>query len=90
MGSSLVAVTYNSDFVPASSKEFLNMQVTIECGFTLKCICDMMRTYSQYFLPFHPTNKLKNKKKKKKEKTPGDIIILHVCTKNYDQMMPGS
>ena len=26
----------------------------------------------------------------KKEKTPEDIIILHMCTKNYDQMMYGS
>ena len=24
------------------------------------------------------------------KKTPGDIIILHMCTKNYDQMMYGS
>ena len=23
------------------------------------------------------------------KKTPGDIIILHKCTKNYDQMMYG-
>ena len=28
--------------------------------------------------------------KKKKKKTPGDIIILHISTKNYDQMMYGS
>ena len=32
--------------MPALSKEFLDIQVTIECGFTLKCICDMTRTYS--------------------------------------------
>ena len=24
------------------------------------------------------------------KKTFGDIIILHICTKNYDQMMYGS
>ena len=24
------------------------------------------------------------------KKTPGDITILHTCTKNYDQMMYGS
>ena len=28
-------------------KEFLDIQATIECWFTLKCICDMTRTYSQ-------------------------------------------
>ena len=32
-------------------------------------------------------SKFKNKNEKKK---PGDIIILHMCTKNYDQMMYGS
>ena len=34
-GSSPVAVTSPSDFVPASSKEFLDIQATTECGFTL-------------------------------------------------------
>ena len=28
--------------------EFLDIQATIECGFTLKRICDMTRTYSHY------------------------------------------
>ena len=34
-----------SDFVPASSKEFLDIQATIECVFTLKRVRDMTRTY---------------------------------------------
>ena len=34
-----------SDFAPASSKEFLDIQATIECGFTLKRIHDLTRTY---------------------------------------------
>ena len=29
------------DFAPLSSKEFLDIQATIECGFTLKRIRDM-------------------------------------------------
>ena len=33
--------------MPASSKEFLDIQATIECGFTLKCIRDVTRTYHQ-------------------------------------------
>ena len=33
--------------MPASSKEFLDIQATIECGFTLKYVHDMIRTYSQ-------------------------------------------
>ena len=32
---------------PASSKEFLDIQATTECGFTLKCIHGLIRTYSQ-------------------------------------------
>ena len=42
-----VAVTSPSDFAPASSKEFLDIQATIQCGFTLKRVSDMTRTYSQ-------------------------------------------
>ena len=32
----------------------------------------------------------KKLKFKKMKKTPKDIIILHMCTKNHDQMMYGS
>ena len=39
--------------VPPSSKEFLDIQATIECGFTLKRVRDMIRTYSQ----MHRTDK---------------------------------
>ena len=39
-----------SDFAPASSNELLDIQGTIECGFTLKCISDMIRTYSHILL----------------------------------------
>ena len=46
LGSSPVAVISPSDFAPASSKEFLDIQATIECGFTLKRVRDMTRTYS--------------------------------------------
>ena len=53
MGSRTVAVTQTSDFAPASSKDFLDIQATIECGFTLKRLRDMIRTYSQ----MHRTNK---------------------------------
>ena len=33
--------------VPASSKEFLDIQATVECGFTLKLVRDMIKTYNQ-------------------------------------------
>ena len=41
---------------PASSKEFLDIQATIECGFTLKRVRDMTKTYSQ----IHRTDKYQN------------------------------
>ena len=31
------------------SKEFLDIQATIECGFTLNCIHDIIRTYNQRY-----------------------------------------
>ena len=39
--------------------------------------------------PFTPltTRKIKNDKKWKKKKNPGDIIILHKCTKNHDHIL---
>ena len=36
------------------------------------------------FLHFYPRNSPKNENFKKMKKTPGDIIILHNCTKNND------
>ena len=43
-----------------------------------------------YFLPFYPPDIQKNQNFEKIKKTPGDIIILYMCTKNYDQIMYGS
>ena len=40
-----------------------------------------------YFLPFYPHNIAKNQNFEKMKTTPGDTIILHMYTKNYDQMM---
>ena len=39
--------TTTSDFTPASGKEFLEIQANIECRLTLKCVRDMIRTYSE-------------------------------------------
>ena len=47
VGSSPVAVTSASDIAPVSKKEFFDIKVNIECGFTLKPVRDMIRTYSQ-------------------------------------------
>ena len=44
VGLSPVAVTKPSDFPTILSKEFVDIQATIECGFTFKCVRDMTRT----------------------------------------------
>ena len=49
MGFNPVAVTDSSNLVPiapVSSEELLDNQANIECRFTLKCMCDMIITYS--------------------------------------------
>ena len=38
------------------------------------------------FLALLPANNPKNQNVEKMKKTTGDIIILHMCTKNYDQV----
>ena len=40
-----------------------------------------------HFLPIYPPNSPKNENLKKMKKIPGDIIILHKCTKNQDHML---
>ena len=42
------------------------------------------------FLPFYPCNNPKNQNFEKLKKTPGDIIILHMCAINDNHMMYGS
>ena len=41
VGSSPVAITETSGIAPVSSKEFVDIQATIECGFALKRVRDM-------------------------------------------------
>ena len=43
-----------------------------------------------HFLPFYPPNKPINLNFKKMKITPGDIIILHMCTINDYHMLHGS
>ena len=41
-----------------------------------------------FFLPFYsPQQTRKSKFWKNKKKTPGDVIILHLCPKNHDHIM---
>ena len=47
VGSNPVAVTYTLEITPVSSNEFLDIQATIECRFTLKRVRHMIISYSQ-------------------------------------------
>ena len=40
-----------------------------------------------HILHFYPLNNPENQNFQKMKKMPGDIIILHKCTKSYDQVM---
>ena len=51
--------------------------------------CNCYFSFWTIFCPSTPLNSPKNKNltKKKKKKKPGDVIILHKCTKNYNHMV---
>ena len=51
--------------------------------------CNCCFWFQAIFCPFTPLTAEK-KQIKSEKKTPGDIILLHMSTKNYDQMMYGS
>ena len=53
-------------------------------------VTDVIIFHFGLFFPVLPPNSPKNQTFKKMKKTPGDIIILNMCTKNYDQMTYGS
>ena len=51
--------------------------------------CNFYFSFWATFCPF-PKEQPKESNFLKKEKIPGDIIILQICTKNYDHMVYGS
>ena len=52
--------------------------------------CNFYISFWVIFLPFCIVNSLKDQNVlKNNRRTPGDIIILHMYTKNYDKMMYG-
>ena len=53
-------------------------------------VTDKIFFHLDHFLPFYLPNDPKNQNVLKKKKAPGDIIILHKCTKNENHMMYGS
>ena len=52
--------------------------------------CNCYFSFWAILCPFTPPNSLKNKNLTKMKKLPGDIIILHKCTEDCDQIMYGS
>ena len=49
-----------------------------------------MECNTNFFATFNPANNPENQSFHKMKKTPWDIIILHMFTKNYDHTMYGS
>ena len=57
----------------------------------IRCVTDVILIFCfGYFLPFYCPNNPKTQNFTKMEKTSGDIIILHMHTKNNDHMISGS
>ena len=52
----------------------------------IKCKGQFFFVILGHFLPFDPPNNPKNQNFEKIKKTPGNIIILHLCTTNDDHM----
>ena len=52
--------------------------------------CNCYLSLWAIFCPFTPLTATKIKILQKWKKKHGDIIMLHMCTKNYDQMIYGS
>ena len=51
LGSNPVAANSTSNILSVSGKVFLDIHVTTECRFTLKCVCNMIKTHK---FPCHP------------------------------------
>ena len=52
------------------------------------CVTDAIVTFHfGLFFALLPPNNPKSENFKTMKKTPGDIIILHSCTKNHDHML---
>ena len=59
----------------------------IHSSWDINCNRQIFFVILGHFLPFYPTNSPKNENIKKMKKVPGDIIILHKCTKNHNYML---
>ena len=65
----------------------INYSQMIYGSWDINCNRRILFVIFGYFLPFYPSNIPKNENIKKMKETPGDIIILHNCTKNHDHRL---
>ena len=69
----------------------INHDHMLYCSWDMPCnTCNHYFLFWAIFCPFTSLTAQKIKIKKKMKKRSGDIIILYMHTKNYDQMMYGS
>ena len=54
------------------------------------CVTDVLISHFGLFLPFYLPNSQKSQSFEKMKKMPREIIILYMCTKNYNHMMYSS
>ena len=66
------------------------LKIMIICYNVPETWCKIYIFHFGLFSPFYPITAQKTKLKKKKKKQTGGIIILHMCTKNYDHIMYAS
>ena len=59
----------------------------LHCSWDMVCGGCNYFSFSAIFCPFTPNSLKKWKLLKKKKRQSGDVINVHKCTKNYDQMM---
>ena len=76
-----------SSFYICASKIMIRWGMVPEIWYVMDVI---VISHFGLFFALLPPNSQKNQNFEKVKKAPGDIIILHICTKNYDQMMYGS
>ena len=56
----------------------------------ISSVTENFLSFWNHVLPFYPPNNPKNQKFEKMKKPPGDIITLHMCTINDNDIMYGS
>ena len=75
----------NSEKMKKNPEDIIILQMcTINDSHMTWSATDRIFVILDHFLPFNPQDSPKNQIFKKMKKMPGDIIILHMYTKNYD------